>query len=320
MQEGITLPTIKKTKGEENSASFEISPLFPGYGVTVGNSLRRILYSSLEGAAIYAIKVEGATHEFSTLSGVKEDLIQIILNLKQVRLKIYEGDQAKLKLNVKGPKEITAADIEAPSSVEIINSKKPVAILGKNAKLSMELRVSRGLGYVPVEARGEEKYPSGTIAIDAIYSPIRKVNYSIESVRVGKMTNYDKLTIDITTDGTILPEEAFKKAASILISQLELIKAFKTRAKRAKKGKATKTKTKTETKVSAKESKDIKSKKIQEAGFSTRTTNALVNSKVKTVAGLTRLSQESLDQMSGLGTKGVKEINEKLAKWGLQIK
>lgn len=312
MQEGITLPTIKKTKQVENSASFEISPLFPGYGVTVGNSLRRILYSSLEGAAIYAVKIEGATHEFSTLPGVKEDLIQVILNLKQIRLKIHEGDQAKLKLNVKGPKEVTAADIKTPASVEVINPKQPIATLGKTGKLSMELRVSRGLGYVPVEAREEEKYPSGTIAIDAIYSPVQKVNYSIEPVRVGKMTNYDKLTIDITTDGAILPEEAFKKAASILIGQLELIKAFKTRAKRAKKGKAT------EPKVSAKESKDIRSKKIQKAGFSTRTTNALVNSKVKTVAGLTRLSQESLGQMSGLGSKGVEEINKKLAKWGLK--
>ncbi len=313
MQEGITLPTIKKTKQVENSASFEISPLFPGYGVTVGNSLRRILYSSLEGAAIYTVKVEGTTHEFSTLPEVKEDLIQIILNLKQIRLKIHEGDEAKLKLNIKGPKEATAADIETPASIEIINPKQPIATLGKTAKLSMELRVSRGLGYVPVEVREKEKYPSGTIAIDAIYSPVQKVNYSIEPVRVGKMTNYDKLTIDITTDGTILPEEAFKKAAGILIGQLKLIKAFKTRTKKSKKEKVAKT----ETKVSAKESKGIKSKKIQEAGFSTRTTNALVNNKVKTVAGLTRLSQDTLDQMSGLGNKGVEEINKKLKNWGL---
>jgi len=313
MQEGITLPTIKKTKEEENSASFEISPLFPGYGVTVGNSLRRILYSSLEGAAIYAVKVEGATHEFSTLPKVKEDLIQIILNLKQIRLKIYEGDQAKLKLDVKGPKEVTAADIKTPASVEIINPKQPIANLGKAGKFSMELRVSKGLGYVPVEAREEERYPAGTIAIDAIYSPVQKVNYSIESVRVGKMTNYDKLTIDITTDGTILPEEAFKKAADILIGQLELIKAFKVKTKKSKKEKATKTKTK----APAKELKDVKSKKIQEVDFSTRTTNALVNNKIKTVAGLTRLSQETLNQMSGLGAKGVKEINEKLKSWGL---
>jgi len=308
MQEGITLPTIKKTKQEENSASFEISPLFPGYGVTIGNSLRRILYSSLEGAAIYAVKVEGATHEFSTLPGVKEDLIQIILNLKQVRLKIYEGDQAKLKLNAKGSGEVTAADIKVPASVEIVNPKQPIANLGKGAKLAMELRVNKGLGYVPVEVREEERYPTGTIAIDAIYSPIQKVNYSIKSVRVGKMTNYDKLTVDITTDGAVSPDEAFKKAAGILISQLELIKKFKTKGKRAKKTATSKTKILT---------KDIKSQKIEEAGFSTRTTNALVNNKVKTVAGLATLSQETLEQMPGLGAAGVGEINKKIKNWGL---
>ena len=163
MQEGITIPTIEKIKEEENSASFVITPLFPGYGVTIGNSLRRILYSSLEGAAIYAIKVDGATHEFSTLPGVKEDLIQIILNLKQIKLKMYEGEEAILKLNVKGLKEVTAGDIKVPASVEIINPKQPIATLGKTGKISMELKVNKGLGYIPVEAREDEKYSLDTI-------------------------------------------------------------------------------------------------------------------------------------------------------------
>lgn len=319
MQEGITSPTIKKTKEEKNSASFVITPLFPGYGVTIGNSLRRILYSSLEGAAIYAIKVDGASHEFSTLPGVREDLIQIILSLKQVGLKIHEGKEATLKLNVKGPKEVTAADIKTPASVEIINSKQSIASLGKTGKLSMELKVNSGLGYVPVEAREGEKYPIGTIAIDAVYSPVKKVNHSVESTRVGKITNYDKLTVDITTNGTITPEEALKKSANILINQLKLIEDFKAKTKREKEEKATPNdrQAEKETRGAKEKVQDIKSKKIQEAGFSNRTCNALVNNKVKTVAGLARLSEDTLGEMKGLGAKGVKEIKKKLSSWGL---
>ena len=310
MQKGITIPTIEKIKEEGNSAVFVISPLFSGYGVTVGNSLRRILYSSLSGAAIYSVKVDGATHEFSTLPGVKEDLIQIILNLKKIRLKLHEGEEATLKLNAKGPKEVESSDIKCPSSVEIINPHQYVANLGKTGKLSMELHVNKGLGYIPIEAREEEKYPLGTVAIDAIYSPIQKVNYSVEQTRVGKMTNYDKLIIEITTDGTIKAEEALKKAAEILIDQLKIIKEFTSKIKSEKKKIQVSQEKVVEEKIS-----DIKSKKVEEAGFSKRTVNALINNKIKTVAGLARLSEETLNEMKGLGNKGIEEIKIKLKNW-----
>lgn len=309
MQEGITLPQIKKINDKQNTASFSIFPLYPGYGVTIGNSLRRILYSSLEGAAIYAIKVSGATHEFSTLPDVKEDLIQIILNLKQIRLKIHEGDEAILKLKIEGAKNVTAADIKTPASVEIINPNQYVASLGKKGKLSIELMVNKGLGYVPVESREEGNYPLGIILIDAIYSPIKRISYSIESTRVGKMTNYDKLTIDITTDGAIKPEDALRKAAKILIDQFSLIKDIKTAKKKGHK--------KAMVTISKEKITDIKSKKIDEAGFSTRTINALVKNKIKTVAGLSRMSEDKLKEMKGLGVKGVDEIQKKLTGWGI---
>jgi len=316
MQEGITIPQIEKITEEKNCATFVIFPLFPGYGVTIGNSLRRILYSSLKGSAIYSIKVDGASHEFSTLPGVKEDLIQIILNLKKIRLKLHEGNSATLKLDVKGAKEVSAKDIKCPASVEIVNPDQPIATLGKSAKLSMELAVNKGLGYLPTEQREDERLPLGSIAIDAIYSPVQRINYSVESTRVGKITNYDKLTIDIVTDGTIKPEEAMRKSAEILIDQLRLIKDFKVKGREdTKTAKTSKTKVKKTRPV--KDIIDIKSQKIEEAGFSTRTINALVNNKVKTVAGLSRLSDESLSQIKGLGAKGIEEIKAKLTEWDI---
>jgi len=314
MQEGISLPEIEKVNEEGNSASFVISPLYPGYGVTVGNSLRRVLYSSLKGAAIYALEVQNASHEFSTLPGVKEDLIQIILNLKQVRLIIHEGEDAVLKLKIKGPKEVTAADISASASVEIVNPKQPIASLSKTGKLDMELKVNRGMGYVPTEIKENREFPIGTISIDAIYSPIKKVNFDVEPIRVGEMTNYDKLMLDITTDGTIKPTEALTKAAAILIDHFNLIKNYQEKAV-AKKGKA-KAEADKNKKLAANKT-DFKSQKIEEAGFSNRTTNALLNNKVKTIAGLSRLSLETIREMKGMGAKGFEEIQEKLTEWGL---
>jgi DNA-directed RNA polymerase subunit alpha len=307
MNEEITTPGIEKIKEEKNFGSYAIYPLFPGFGVTIGNSLRRILYSSMDGAAIYSIKVTGATHEFSAIPGVKEDLIQIILNLKKIRLQLHEGEEATLKLDAKGLGIVTAKDIKCPSSVEIINKDLPIATLSKTGKLIMELKVNKGLGYLPVESREEEKNPIGTIAIDAIYTPVQKVNYTIDQTRVGKVTNYDKLTLDITTDGTVSPTEVLKKSAEILISQFELIKNFKTKSSKPAKAK------KIEEKIV-----DIKSAKIEDAGFANRTVNALISNKIKTVAGLARLSDDKIKEMKGLGDKGREEIINKLKSWNLK--
>ncbi|MBA7492608.1 DNA-directed RNA polymerase subunit alpha [subsurface metagenome] len=304
-QRGITFPKIEKIKEEEYTGFFVISPLFPGYGITIGNSLRRVLFSSLPGAAIYAIKITGISHEFSTISGVKEDVVQIILSLKQLRLKLHEGEEATLKLNVKGPKEVKAKDIEVPSSIEIKNPNLTIANLGKTGKLSIEMKVNCGLGYVPVEMREEEKKPIGTILIDANYSPVLGVNFTVEHTRVGRMTNYDKLIIDIETDGTTESEKALTESAKILVKQLNLIAGFKPKIKKLKK--------KEPKKVELKLPKiDTKAVKIEDARFSKRTTNALINSKIKTIGGLARISDEKLAQIKGLGEKGIKEIKDKL--------
>ena len=228
MQKQINLPSKPKiTKINKNRSVFEIEGCYPGYGVTLGNALRRVLLSSLSGAAITGIKIKGVKHEFSTLSYVKEDIIQIILNLKQLRFKIYgeaqEGQPVKANLKIKGEKVVTAADIKATSEIEVINKDAHIATLtDKKAELDAEIQIESGLGYVPVEQRKKEKLEIGLIAVDAIFIPIRKVNFEVENMRVGERTDYNRLKFDIETDGSMSPEEAFSKAAEILINQFQV--------------------------------------------------------------------------------------------------
>ena len=223
--EALPLPEkyeIKKISDKQ--ANIIIEPCYPGYGTTLGNALRRVLLSSLPGSAICAIKIKGATHEFSTLPGVKEDIVGIILNLKQLRFKLNGVEETKASLKVKGAKEVKAKDIQAKSELEIINPEAPIATLtDKTAELDMELTIKSGRGYLPVESVEKKQLQLGAIAIDAIFTPIRNVNYNIESVRVGQMTNYDRLIIGITTDGTISPEEALKEASQMLVDHYKTI-------------------------------------------------------------------------------------------------
>lgn len=221
--EEITLPNIETVKEKENFGVFVIQPLYPGYGHTLGSSLRRILLSSLEGAAISSIKVEGISHQFSTISGVREDVNEIILNLKNVSLKIHGDEPVHLALNIKGPKEVRAKDIKTPSSAEIVNSDLYLATVEDKAVLSIEMTAEKGRGYLPVETRPA---PSevGMIAIDSLFSPILLVNVKVENTRVGQRTDFNKLTLEIKTDGTIKPSEALKKSVEILSRQIEPIK------------------------------------------------------------------------------------------------
>ena len=242
----IQLPEqVKILKRDGNQATFEISPLMPGYGATIANPLRRVLLSSLEGSAVTSIKIKGVDHEFSTVSGVMEDVIQIILNIKRIRFKLHSEEPVKITLNVKGEKEVTAADIKTTSAVEVINPDQHIATLtDKKAEFEMELDIERGVGYVPVEQRQKDKLAIGAIAVDAIFSPVRMVNFTVENVRVGQRIDYNKITIDIETDGSIEPEEALKKASEILVKHFELIGTVEVPTKKEKEEKPKKKTTK----------------------------------------------------------------------------
>lgn len=214
--------TIVKEK-DPFSRKFILEPLSPGYGLTIGHALRRVLLSSLTGAAINSVEIDGVSHEFSTISGVKEDVIEMILNLKQIRFKLQGDEPVSIKLEKKGPGVVKAADFAKNSLVEIINPEMHIATLDKNGKLSLKVTIKKGRGYEPVERRKDEKIPLGTIAIDSIYTPVKKIHYAVENTRVGGMTNYDKVTFEITTDGTITAEDAFNTANQILIEHFNLI-------------------------------------------------------------------------------------------------
>lgn len=215
---------IKVISREENRAVFEISPLMPGYGATIANPLRRILLSSLEGAAVTSIKIRGIDHEFATIQGVLEDVIEIILNVKRLRFKSYSDNPVTLTLEVKGEREVTAKDIKLTADVELINKDQHIATISdKKTELSMELTIERGTGYVPIEQRQKDKLPIGVIAVDAVFSPVRLVNFKIDDMRVGQRIDYNKITMEIVTDGSVQPEEALKNAASILVDHFQLL-------------------------------------------------------------------------------------------------
>lgn len=242
----IQLPEqVKILKKEGNQGTFEISPLMPGYGATIANPLRRVLLSSLEGAAVTSIKIKGVDHEFTTVPGVMEDIIQIILNVKRIRFKLFSDGPVKVSLHIKGEKEVSAADIKTTSDVEVINPEQHIATLSdKKANFEMELDIERGVGYVPVEQRQKDKLAIGVIAVDAIFSPVRMVNFTVDNVRVGQRIDFNRITMDIETDGSVEPEEALKKAAEILVNHFETIGSIEISEKKEDKPKKKATKKK----------------------------------------------------------------------------
>ena len=307
-------PTVKKI--DANHAIFEIENCYPGYGVTLGNAFRRVLLSSLPGVAVVGVKISGVQHEFSTLPHMAEDVIEIIMNLKQVRFKMIGEERVKLELKIKGKKDVTAGDIKTPAGVEVVNKDQHIASLtNAKAQLDAEIEIERGLGFVPVEQQQKEKQEIGHIAIDALFAPIKKVNVDVENMRVGDRTDYNRLIVDVETDGSIEPEEAFKQAAGILLEQfgvfgkVEEAVSEKKDEKKAGKKKAKKTED------------DSAKKNIDEIkGFSTRTVNALQGAGVKTLAGLAKKKASFLKEIEGLGGKGIKEIEKVLKKAGFEIK
>ena len=242
---------IKVISRENNRAVFEISPLMPGYGATVANPLRRVLLSSLVGSAVTSIKIKGVEHEFSTISGVLEDAIEIILNVKKLRFKLHGDGPVKVSIDASGEKELKGNDIKLTSDVELINGEQHIATLtDKKANFQMELEIEKGVGYIPAEQRKKEKLSIGVIAIDAIYSPVKFVNFSVENVRVGDRIDYNKVVMEIETDGSIQPEQALKDASDILtnhfkiVSEIQIPEEKAVKEPKAKKEKEAKTKKK----------------------------------------------------------------------------
>lgn len=298
-----------------NRGVYEIVNLYPGYGLTIGNSLRRVLLSSLEGAAVTSVKITGVGHEFTTIDGVLEDAVEIILNLKRLRFKIHGEGPYIAKLSVKGEKEVKAKDLEMPSQLEIVSPDLHIAtITDKKTTLEMELEVSRGLGYQPVEQRTKEKVEIGTIALDAAFSPVRHVNYHVENMRVGDRTDYNRLRLDITTDGSIMPREALSEATKILVAQFSgLAKEYLSRDA----GAATTTAVSEE---SDEKADDSSKAKVTEMDLSGRTANALAEAGIKTAGALAKKTEEKLRELEGIGDKGIEEIKEALDKLGLALK
>lgn len=274
----ISLSSQPKTiKKEENKATFVIEALYPGYGTTIGNSLRRVLLSSLDGAAITQVKIKNVSHEFSTISGIFEDVITIIMNLKQLRFKIFTDEPQKAFLKIKGEKEVKGKDFEFPSQIELVNKDCHIATLTtKSAELEMEVQIEKGMGYSPKEDREkgsvsiQEKLPIGTISVDALFSPVKKVSYEIENMRVGDRTDYDKLFLEIETDGTITPEEAFQQASKILVDHFSMIVtsfsediSISLESKKIKKGIELKNKKKIKEKIKIKKVVDKKNEKTK---------------------------------------------------------
>ena len=300
---------------EEFSGSYEIDGLYPGYGHTLGNSLRRIILSSLPGAAITSIKIDGISHEFSTLQGVKEDVITLLLNLKKVRLEMHTDTPQTLTLSVKGPKTVTAGDIETPGQVTVLNPTAQIAeVTDKSGKLFCTMTVERGLGFVPKEALQKDKVDIGTIALDAIFTPIRRVNYEVENMRVGDRTDFNRLKIFIETDGTITPRAALEKSIETMINQLKAIIGFKEEeiSLPAPAGEE-----KSEPK---KADAEFLKTRVESLELSARIATALSGANIRTVGGLVRKSEEDLLEVDGLGAKAVQEIKRILTEHGVALK
>lgn len=300
----IHLPEIKLVKEEGNLATFEVSPLYPGYGMTLGNSLRRVILSSLPGAAVTAVKIEGVNHEFSTIPNIKEDVVEIILNLKKLNVKLFSNEEQTLELEASGEGVVTAKQFTPNADVEIMNKDLVIATLdNKNARLKMSIRIEMGRGYVPVEKRDGSRGEIGLIAVDALYSPVRRVRYSVESTRVGQMTNLDRLLIEVETNGVIAPVEAITQASEILVDHFNVL---------AGKEVAVKEVAETE-EVTSEEGSDIL---VEEINLSPRTSNALLNNDIKTVADILKLSDGELKTLKGFGSKAYDEVKEKIVELG----
>jgi len=323
----IIIPSRPRIVEEvDNRGVFEIDGLYPGYGHTLGNSLRRIILSSLPGASITSIKIDGISHEFETIDGIKEDVIVIILNLKKIRFKMISDEPQMVTLSIKGPKEVRASDIKTGGQVEILNGDSYIAEVTGKVNLNIEMKIEKGLGFVPKEILQKEKVDIGTIAVDGIFTPIRRVSYEVENMRVENNTNYNRLRILVETDGTLTAREAFLKSIEIMIYQLKAIVDFKEDIEIKKEIKSSKTESLNVSEEMFKEDKklenftDVLKTRTDGLDISTRTLNALTAANIRTLGGLARKKRDDLLEVEGIGEKGITEIKKVLSKFGLNLK
>ena len=320
----IVMPSKPNVVLEDgNKGVFEIDGLSPGYGHTLGNSLRRIILSSLPGASITAIKIDGVSHEFQTLEGIKEDVIVMILNLKKARFKMLSDEPQTVTLSIKGPKEVTAGDIKTGGQVEILNPELHIAEVTGKVNLNIEMKLEKGLGFIAKESHQKEKVDVGTIAVDAIFTPIRRVSYEVENMRVGDKTNHNRLRISIETDGTLTPREALSHSIEIMINQLKAIVDFKEPAIEVPEVATAKSSGKEKSEDKEEKSSDfadVLKTRTDSLDLSTRTLNALTGANIRTLGGLARKKREDLLEVEGIGEKGITEIKKVLSKFGLNLK
>lgn len=303
-------PKIECVESDDKYAKFVVEPLERGFGTTMGNSLRRVLLSSLPGAAVTSIKIDGVQHEFTTIPGVKEDVTEIILNLKALSAKLH-GDMPKmLTIDAVGPCEITAADLSKDSDVEIINEDMHIATLNEDGRLHMEVTLERGRGYVLADKNKKPGLPIGTIAVDSIFTPISKVNFAVENTRVGQITDFDKLTLEVWTDGSIKPNEACSLAAKILSDHLTLFVNL--------------TDNVSDVEMLVEKEEDKKEKilemSIEELDLSVRSFNCLKRANINTVEELVQRSEEDMMKVRNLGRKSLEEVAQRLAALGLSLR
>ncbi|MDN5346975.1 MAG: DNA-directed polymerase subunit alpha [Clostridia bacterium] len=306
----IEKPKIECVSLNNKYGCFVIEPLERGYGITLGNSLRRVLLSSLPGAAVTSIKIDGILHEFSPIPGVVEDTTDIILNLKTLAIKMHTDQPKVMRIEVEGEGEVTAADIIADSDIEILNPELHIATIEKGGRLFMEMTVEKGRGYVPAEKNKKEDQPIGVIPVDSLFSPILKVNYTVENTRVGQVTNYDKLTLEVWTNGSITPDEAISSSAKIMIDHLKLFQEFTERV-----GDEVTLVEKEETKKDR-----LLDMSIEELDLSVRSYNCLKRAGINTVAELVQRTEEDMMKVRNLGKKSLEEVTQKLAELGLSLR
>ena len=287
-----------------NRASIEIAGLYPGYGVTLGNALRRVLLSSLPGAAVTTVTFQNVPHEFMTVPGLKESALDLVLNMKQLRVKLFSDEPQRLTLAAKGEGVVTAKDLEAPAQVQVVSEDLPLATLtSKKAELKLELTVERGIGYVRAEERKKDKMPVGSIAVDAIFTPVREVNFTVENMRVGDRTNYNRLVLDIETDGTMEPEEALARAASILVAQFGAVipEGFAEAAEVSGGGGV------------------LLAEPLALLGLTGSVVSKLEDDAIRTVGDLVRRTEKEIEAIKGLGGKAIEDIAAALAKVDLSF-
>ena len=307
----IVKPTITKEIDENGHyGKFVVEPLERGYGTTLGNCMRRILLSSLPGAAITSVKIDGILHEFSTIPGVKEDVTEIILNLKRLAVRINGDENKRAIINAVGPKEVTAADIIVDADTEIFNPDLHIATLADNATLVMEMNLTSGRGYVPAEQNKKENTPIAEIPVDSIFTPVKKVNFTVDNTRVGQVTDFDKLTLELWTDGSITPEEGVSIGAKIMQEHLNLFIGLGSDVDEM------------EFMIEKDEDRKVKELEmtIEDLELSVRSFNCLKRASINTVEELTQRSEEDMMKVRNLGMKSLVEVKNKLAELGLSLK